>query len=112
MSRHASPIHWGEGMFLTPQHMQAMSRYIDSRLASVSLDSQPDSWGIGALDLDLLALENLELKVRRLDAILEDGTMEGFELFACTLEGAFSLKRGSEGVELNDAYDALPLGIY
>jgi len=60
-------------MFLTPQHMQALNRYVDGRLASVALNALPNAWGIWSLDLDSQALENQELKVRRLEAVLDDG---------------------------------------
>ncbi|MFN0059353.1 MAG: type VI secretion system baseplate subunit TssK [Planctomycetota bacterium] len=68
------PVHWSEGLFLTPQHMQALSRYFEGRVAETVLRATPYAWGLSRLEIDDAALENFELKLRRLDAVLEDGT--------------------------------------
>lgn len=69
-----APLHWSEGMFLTPQHMQAFTKHVHGRLAQDALGADPFAWGIAELELDTEALKNYVVRVKRLDAILEDGT--------------------------------------
>ncbi len=107
MIRVSPPIHWGEGMFLTPQHMQGLSRFVEGRLGSIALGSAPYAWGITSLDLDMQALENQELKVRRLEAVLDDGTFirvpDECEIPVRSLAEAFV-----DGSEVLTVYLAIP----
>src|SRR5262249_13098405 len=69
------PIHWHEGMFLRPHHLQAAQRY------GAHLDNTSEkwdhhyNWGLRSIDLDLDALANHRLVVRSLRARLRDGTL-------------------------------------
>ena len=107
MSRMTPPVHWGEGMFLTPQHLQGFTRHLDGRLGHVALGSMPFGWGIEQLDLDRQALENLEFKVRRLEVTLDDGLYvripDECEVPVRNLASAFP-----QGNEVHTVYLAIP----
>ena len=68
------PLHWSEGMFMTPQHMQALMRHLEQRFRENRLAARPYNWGISRLEIDQVALKNFRFKVHSLDAELDDGT--------------------------------------
>jgi type VI secretion system protein ImpJ len=68
-------VHWHEGMFLRPQHLQAAQRH-SWRLGS--LGDKWDlhyNWGLRAIDLDTASLANHRLVIRALQARFGDGTL-------------------------------------
>ena len=68
-------VHWHEGMFLLPQHLQAAQRH-GTHVAQLSDKwNQHYSWGLHTCELDLDALANQRLVVRTLRARLGDGTL-------------------------------------
>ena len=66
---------WTEGLFLTPQHLQAFDGYheqlLERRLATLS----PHLWGITELQLDNDELARGVIKVSELSAIMPDGVV-------------------------------------
>jgi type VI secretion system protein ImpJ len=88
----ARPVHWYEGMFLLPQHLQAAQRH-GTHLAQLSDRwNQHYGWGVRTCELDPDALANNRLVVRALRARLHDGTLiavpEDGLLPALDLQGA------------------------
>lgn len=67
-------VHWAEGMFLRPQHLQMFGRQIDSRVAAAAQKVQPFFWGVSAIEVAEDELENFRFLVRRFRAVLKDGT--------------------------------------
>lgn len=73
MAVHA--VHWHEGMFLLPQHLQAAQRH------GFHLEQLSDrwnthyNWGLRAIELDEESLANSRLVIRSLKARLRDGTL-------------------------------------
>ncbi len=68
------PVHWHEGMFLRPHHLQAADRYSARVLAqNVRLD-QWHSWGFRKCLIDPEALGGFRLVVRELEARFRDGS--------------------------------------
>jgi type VI secretion system protein ImpJ len=69
------PVHWSEGMFLRPHHLQAADRY----WAEVSHTSEQwdheYNYGLRTLDYSKEALVNFQFEVHRCDARLRDGTL-------------------------------------
>src|SRR5260370_4949797 len=69
------PVHWHEGMFLRPHHMQTANRH------AIYLANQSEkwdhhyNWGLRAFDLDKDALSNHRLVIRTLQARFRDGTL-------------------------------------
>lgn len=71
----ARAVHWHEGMFLRPHHLQAAERhvsYLDQLGAKFDLHY---NWGIRSIELDMDALANYRLVVRSLRARFRDGTV-------------------------------------
>ncbi len=67
-------VHWSEGMFLRPHHLQAGQRWFEN-LVRTGLDStRPYCWGFGALQIAADPLENFTLRLDRCDLRLKDGT--------------------------------------
>ncbi len=103
----ARAVHWHEGMFLRPHHLQAAQRH-NSYIAQ--LNEKWDvhyNWGLRAVELDRDALGNYRLVVRSLQARLRDGTPvsipEDGTLPAADLKPAF------EAENLVTIYLAVPL---
>jgi type VI secretion system protein ImpJ len=68
------PVLWSKGTFLTPQHLQAQDRFIESvvQFRSEALHYQP--WGLRKLVLDQEALGGGAAAVLEASGILPDGT--------------------------------------
>jgi type VI secretion system protein ImpJ len=70
----AFAVHWHEGMFLRPQHLQAGHRHVlDLIQTSAALDHHY-YWGLREFVYDHDALRNHQLIIRRLRGRLRDGT--------------------------------------
>ncbi|MDX2197344.1 MAG: type VI secretion system baseplate subunit TssK [Phycisphaerae bacterium] len=68
-------IHWAEGLFLRPHHLQAAARQAQT-LAGSSLEAlHPFAWGFRSIDLALDALENYRLEIRGAELRLADGAL-------------------------------------
>jgi type VI secretion system protein ImpJ len=75
----ARAVHWHEGMFLRPHHMQAAQRHaLDAFQTGESWDHHYN-WGLRELTHDADALKNHQLVIRRLRARLRDGTLVAAE---------------------------------
>ncbi|MGL4550450.1 MAG: type VI secretion system baseplate subunit TssK [Gemmataceae bacterium] len=68
------PVHWEEGMFLGPQHLQAAGRFEANRRHLLARAATRYNWGIVSLELNKDALKNHRIEVLSLRAILRDGT--------------------------------------
>jgi len=67
-------IHWSEGMFLRPHHMQAAQRWMET-IVSTGFDTlRPFSWGFGQLNVATEPLENFTLRLDGCSARMKDGT--------------------------------------
>jgi type VI secretion system protein ImpJ len=68
-------VHWHEGMFLSPHHMQ-VAESLDLRQAALRHKWDLHyNWGLRALDLDVAALADYRFAVNSLQARLRDGTL-------------------------------------
>lgn len=76
--RNYPEVHWAEGMFLRPQHLQVFQHQVMSRIAVASRQSQPFFWGVSAIDVADDQLEGGHFEVRRFEATLKDGTRLAF----------------------------------
>lgn len=69
-----SELHWGEGMFLLPQHFQLWQRQLYEKL-HFSVDRIiPYAWGVRRIEVSEAALENFKVSVASCDVRLPDGT--------------------------------------
>lgn len=73
------PVHWSEGMFLRPQHFQAMDRSRAEELAVALAASDPCCYGIAHVEINGAALANRQFELRRCQARLRDGTLVWLE---------------------------------
>jgi type VI secretion system protein ImpJ len=89
----ARAVHWYEGMFLRPHHLQAAQRHLGDALHTSSCWDVHYNWGLRVFEMDRDALANHRLVIRRLRARLRDGTLisipEEGELPALDLKPAF-----------------------
>ena len=67
-------IHWSEGMFLRPHHLQANQRRMET-VVSAGFDAvRPFGWGFTHLEIAKEPLENATIRLDRCAARLKDGT--------------------------------------
>lgn len=67
-------IHWSEGQFMRPHHLQAAFRSAETLRNAVIDGCQPFPWGFAALDLASDAVETGILEIRSCDLRLRDGS--------------------------------------
>ena len=68
-------VHWHDGMFFLPQHMQATERYLSHQVALGQQWNEHHNWGIHAIEFDKDALANNHLIISTLQVRLRDGTL-------------------------------------
>ena len=74
------PVHWYEGLFLRPHHLQAADRYWTELIQTSSRWNCAYDYGVYAFEFSKEALANHQLDVQVLKARLRDGTMVDLEL--------------------------------
>jgi type VI secretion system protein ImpJ len=67
-------IQWNQGLFLTPQHFQLLESRPEALLRAHRQIRGPHGWGVARWSLRLGGLENGEIEVTILEAIMPDGT--------------------------------------
>ena len=67
-------VHWAEGMFLRPHHLQVAERHREEMLRQEVRRLQPFFWGLLKIDIALDQLENFTFEVRDCEVKLKDGT--------------------------------------
>ncbi len=67
-------VHWYEGMFLSPQHLQAADRHTLRRLQETEEWYHPFAWGLRSIELDQAALANFMVDLQSCEARFPDGT--------------------------------------
>jgi type VI secretion system protein ImpJ len=70
----SSAVHWFEGMFLSPQHLQAADRHTLRRLQETEDWYNPLAWGIRSVEIDTAALANFMVGLQACEARFPDGT--------------------------------------
>jgi type VI secretion system protein ImpJ len=68
------PVRWREGLFLRPQHFQQQDRYWAACDQLKAKAYHHFEWGLVDVELNEDALNNFTLEVRRLRAVLRDGS--------------------------------------
>jgi type VI secretion system protein ImpJ len=67
-------VHWSEGQFLRPHHLQAAFRQLETLQGASIAAIHPHAWGWLALDLAQEAIENNLIEIRACELRLPDGT--------------------------------------
>ena len=70
-----SPIHWHQGQFVRPQHLQASDRYWAEHHHTSERWDHSYGYGLHAFDYSRDALANNVFRVEQLEARMRDGTM-------------------------------------
>lgn len=87
-------IHWREGLFLQPQHLQHFQRGVHHRIELLTRIGHTHAHGVIDIDLAEGDLENFQVRFRKLHAILPGGTLlrfpEDSDLPALNIKEAFS----------------------
>lgn len=68
------PVHWAEGMFLGPQHLQSADRSLRDLVRTAEDWTIGYSYGLRAIEIDRDALTNRRVVLPRCHARLRDGT--------------------------------------
>ena len=68
------PLFWHQGLFLQPQHLQLADLHAQSLLTPVYKYLCPYPWGIGELEIQTAALDNLNFNLLRGNFIFPDMT--------------------------------------
>ncbi|MBI4582696.1 MAG: type VI secretion system baseplate subunit TssK [Planctomycetes bacterium] len=67
-------IHWTEGMFLLPQHLQLFQSNVAGAIRQSVELFLPYAWGVRSLEINAAALENFTISVPACHVRLPDGT--------------------------------------
>ncbi len=67
-------VHWSEGQFLRPHHLQAAFRQFETLRGIGATAVEPYAWGFLALELAEDAIANHVLEIRACELLLRDGT--------------------------------------
>ena len=71
----ARSVHWQDGMFMWPHHMQQEERFQSERVRLNHQWNVHHNWGLRELELDSDACKSGRLVIRRLQARLREGTL-------------------------------------
>src|SRR6056297_129199 len=69
------PVHWYQGLFVRPQHLQAADRYWSELTHTSEHWDHPYGYGLHAFSYSKDALASGHFRVEALDARLRDGTL-------------------------------------
>lgn len=72
--RFAKPIHWAEGLFLEPQHLQRSQSLMQQQAWQTLSLSLPYAYGLIDLEIDEEALSVQRIVINKLSAVMPDGT--------------------------------------
>jgi type VI secretion system protein ImpJ len=69
------PVHWYEGLFLRPHHLQAADRHEAEFLTTWGRWDNPYNYGLQAIEFSQEALANYQFELRTIRARMRDGTL-------------------------------------
>jgi len=91
---HNLPVHWSEGLFLQPHHLQAAERYWAEALQTSEQWDHAYEYGLRRLDFSHEAIANQQFQLNVCHARMKDGTLvsldPGQELDRVDLKEAFA----------------------
>lgn len=97
-------VHWSEGLFLQPHHLQRAEQSIAERLRGERRLSLPYAWGVSEAQLSRDELENFRLRFDRLRAVMPSGVEVNFpqdaELPVIDLRQPMARSNGSVQIKL------------
>lgn len=100
----SAEIHWSEGLFLQPHHLQRMQRHLGTRVAEERRRFVPYSYGIVEARLSRDELENKRIRFDRLHVVMPSGLEVNYpdnaELPSLDIAQAFAKGSGTFNVFL------------
>jgi len=100
----SGPVHWHEGLFLQPHHLQLMQRNAQSQLAGERQLGWPYPYGVVESKLSRDELENFRVHFDQLRVVMPSGVVvsvpENAELPARDIKQAFGSTTGALSVSL------------
>ncbi|MBL9031135.1 MAG: type VI secretion system baseplate subunit TssK [Phycisphaerae bacterium] len=100
----SEPIHWHEGLFLQPHHLQGLQRSIDEQVWSERRLRMPFPYGVVEARLSSDALENMLVQFDVLRVVMPSGLVvdapETADLPALDIKRAFAAGSGSFSISL------------
>ncbi len=100
------PVHWYEGLFLRPQHLQAADRYWAELIHTSQRWDRSYGYGLYHVEFSDDALANHQLQIHSLHARMRDGTLVQFD--SGQEPDRVDLKAAFESETVIDAYVAVP----
>ncbi len=100
------PIHWYEGLFLRPHHLQAADRYWTEVIQTSQQWDHPFHYGLLEVEFSEAALKNNQFDLQRLQARMRDGTLVSIE--SGENLGRLDLKNAFEGNATVDVLLGVP----
>jgi type VI secretion system protein ImpJ len=70
----STEIHWSEGMFLGPHHLQVFQRSVLERVWAVADQTLPYAWGARRVKIAAADIENYLFGLQAADLVFQDGT--------------------------------------
>ena len=105
------PVHWYQGLFIRPQHLQAADRHWQEHIHTSQQWDQPYGYGVHSLSYSKDALATGLFRVEELEARLRDGTLvrlrPGQEL-EVDLKAAFEKQSEADTATTLKVYVAVP----
>ena len=71
-------VHWTEGLFLRPHHLQQADRYLETAIESRARHVTPYPWGFAALEIDRDLAQQSKFGLRRASGVMPDGGLFDF----------------------------------
>ncbi|MCA9132274.1 MAG: type VI secretion system baseplate subunit TssK [Planctomycetales bacterium] len=94
-----SPVHWYQGLFVRPQHLQAADRHWSELTHTSQHWDHPYGYGLHAFSYNKDALASGHFRVEELDARMRDGSLirlESGQELEVDLKEAFDAQSGDE----------------
>src|SRR5271157_1880815 len=71
-------VHWTEGLFLRPHHLQQGDRYLENAIESRTRHVTPYPWGFAWLEIDRDLAQQSKFGLRRASGVMPDGALFDF----------------------------------
>src|SRR5271170_5152874 len=71
-------VHWTEGLFLRPHHLQQADRYVENAIESRARHITPYPWGFSDLEIDHDLAQQSKFALRRAAGVMPDGGLFDF----------------------------------
>ena len=74
----SAKVHWTEGLFLRPHHLQQADRHLENAIESRTRHVTPYPWGFSALEIDRDLAQQSKFALRQAAGVMPDGGLFDF----------------------------------